>query len=143
MSKKNIGARLLSTTLTLLVLAAFIGCVAAIPVIIYKKSKEFHTATVQVNAAPADVYNTAVKLIKDKPDIEIEKQNDEDMKVEINKGEQRGKIMVEAADGGKTELTVKADAGKEAEEGADKSLALRIVKAICDELGVQYTVVEE
>ena len=42
--------------------------------------------------------------------------------------------------GNKTQLVVTADASKKKEE--DKELALRIVKDICDELGVKYKVVK-
>jgi hypothetical protein len=109
--------------------------------IAYKKGTKFNKATVQVQAAANDVYSTAIGVINDDPAIELLKKDDEKLKAEARKGKLLAKIEVKKLDNGNTKLIVKADAGKD--KKADKELALRIVKRICDTLGVKYVVNEK
>ena len=138
--EKGLVQRWLARLLIFLMAMSFLGCVAAIPVVIYYEAEKHYTATVQVDAKAADVYNTAVRLIGEKPDVKIKKKDDAKFLVEIERGKQYASIKAVSHNGNKTQLVVTADASKKKEE--DKELALRIVKDICDELGVKYKVVK-
>lgn len=128
---------LLCVSLTVMSLMA---CVAAIPVAVhyYKSSKHF-TAIVQVNAKAADVFQTALRIVGENPDIKLLKKDDEKLMVEAKKGELFASIKTTAISNNQTQLVATADAGEKEE---DKKLALQVVTRICDELGVKYTVVE-
>ena len=86
-------------------------------------------------------YTTALHLIKKDAEVKLLKKYDEKRIVEAEKGKlsaidkakPRGKKM--------TELIATADAG--GEKGEDKKLALKVVKKICDELGVTHMVNEK
>lgn len=73
--------------------------------------------------------------------MELLEKDDKALKAEAKKGNQLAKVEVKQLDNGNSELIVKADAGKDKE--ADKELALRIVKNICETLGVKYEVEEK
>jgi predicted sugar kinase len=139
MNKTSIGFRISSIVVSL-VMFIFLAGLVPVAIIAYKKGTKFHTATVQVQAAAGEVYSTALGIIYDDPDIELRKKDDKKLKVEGRKGKQQAKIEVKEVNQGKTELTVKADAGK---KEADIELALHIAKRICDVMGVQYQVVEK
>ena len=121
---------------------SMLACVAAIPVIIHYESTKHYTATVQVNAKPQAVYQTAIRVIEGKPDVEIAKKDEAKLLVEADRGKKQSvSIHAASVDANKTQLIVTADAGEKQQE--DKELALKVVKAICDELGVNYTVVKK
>jgi hypothetical protein len=62
----------------------------------------------------------------------------------VKRAEKYASIKAAPLDGGKTQLVVTADADvEEKDKEEDKELALKIVTAICDELGVSYTVARE
>lgn len=113
------------------------GC--QINVIVYKMGTEFYTAEVMVQAAANDLYSSAIGIINDDPAIELLKKDDKKLQVVARKGKLLAKIELNKFDSGNTELIVKADAGKKV--AADKELALRIVKRLCDTLGIRYEVV--
>jgi len=139
MKKTSIGFRISSAVLSLVMFIVLSGFVP-LAVIAYKKGTKFNTAKVEVQAAANDVYTTALGIIYDDAAIELKKKDDKNLKVEGTKGELQAKIEVKQLDSGKSELTVKADAGK---KEADKELALHIVERICGVMDVQYKVVEK
>jgi hypothetical protein len=117
------------------------ACVAAIPVAVhYYKSSKYSTAMVQVKAKVADVYQTALRIVEEKPELKLLKKDDVKFMVEAKEGELHANVKAVAISDNQTQLVVTADAGK---KEADKKLALQIVTNICDELGVKYTVVEK
>jgi len=144
-NKRGSVLRLFGVLLTFLTLMSLVGCIAAVPVAIrYYKSTKFQTATAQVNAQAVDVYHTAIRMIQQRPDIRIVKQDDEKLMVEIERGEKYASIKTAPLDSGQTHLVVTADADvEEKDKEEDKELALKVVQLICDELGVEYTVVKE
>jgi hypothetical protein len=139
MKKNSIGFRISTVVLSLLMFV-FLSGLVPVAVIAYKKGTKFHSAKVQVPMAAVDVYSTALGIIYDDPAIELRKKDDKNLKVEGRKGKLKAKIEVKQINGGKSELIVKADAGK---KKADKELALHIVERICDVMDVKYEVVEK
>jgi hypothetical protein len=143
------GKTLLVTALLFFGAASFFSCVLAIPVIIHHMGSKIETATVQVPATADSVYQAALKLIQKNDGLEIIKQEDDDRSIEIKKAKKFASIKATEIDSGKSQLTVSADADTEEKKGdedkdkdkeEDKELALKIITAICNELGVKYTV---
>ena len=95
-NKAKCGAKLLGLTFVLLAMISMLACVAAIPVIVYYESTKHYTATVQVNAKPQAVYQTAIRVIEGKPDVEIEKKDEAKLLVEADRGKKQS-VSIHAA----------------------------------------------
>ena len=142
--KRNPWRKVYYVLLFSVAIVSMLACVAAIPVIIYQQATKTQTATVQVNASADEVYQTAIRLIQQRPDIQILEQQDDKRTIEIQRAEKYASVKATPLDGRKAQLVVTADADtEEKEEEEDKELALKIVKGICDELGVSYTVARD
>lgn len=141
MKLDQVAARLPVIVAGLLMFAFLTGLIPIVAGIAYKKSKEFNTSTVQVQEYANNVYKAILKVIKETDGLVLVKKDDEDRKVEAKKGDLRAKITVNVLGEGATELVVKADAGKD--KDADRELSLRIVKRVCEEIGIKYEVIEE
>ena len=139
-NKNGFGIRVFGIFFVLVVAAFLLSCVAAVPVIIYYQSTKHFTATVQVDAKAEDVYQTALRIVEEQPNVKLVKKDDEKLIVEAKLEEKEGSIKAVPISANKCQLIATADAG---DKEADKEMALRIVKRICDELGVKYTVVEK
>jgi len=139
MKKTSIGFRISTLVLSLLMFV-FLSGLVPVAIIAYKKGTQYHSATVQVQAAANEVYSTALAIIYDDPAIELRKKDDKKLKLEGRKGKLKAKIEVKELETGGSELTVKADAGKKT---ADKELALHIVERICGVMDIQYQVAEK
>ena len=137
-----------------LVAISFLGCVAAIPVVIYyaEKHKGF-VVTVQLDVEANKVYQTALEVIENPPKTEVLadlikvtniKKDDEDLSVTFDAifkgGTHRDKVKVTALDNNRSQFVAVADTP--GDEKADESSALRIVQVVCDKLGVKYKVVK-
>jgi hypothetical protein len=121
----------------LIMLAA---CIAAIPVaVVYYEDKHRYTATADVESSAAQVYAAADRVVGADASLKITKKDDKDLLLEADKGHQFVSIKATALPGGKTRLIVMAD--KDA-KGADQTLAVNLVKRICDSLGVTYTLIK-
>jgi hypothetical protein len=134
MIMSDVASKLKTIVAVLLMFTFLTGLIPIIAGIAYKKSKEFNTSTVQVQEATLEVIEQTDGLV-------LIKKDDEKRKVEAKKGDLRAKITVNVLGEGATELVVKADAGKD--NDADKELSLRIVKRVCEQIGVKYEVIEE
>ncbi len=137
--KRGFVLRFLGVMLTLLTVISLLACVAAIPVMVYKQTTKYHTATVKVNVKANEVYRMALFIIEKDPELKLLKKDDEKFVVEAEQGELNATAMATPLDNKQTQLIVTADAGK---KESDKELALEIITDICDKLGVKYTVVE-
>ena len=116
------------------------GCFAAIPVaVVYYEDDHRYTATADVEASAAKVYAAAQHVVDADASLKVTKQDDKSMLLEADKGGQFVSIKAAALPDGKTRLVILAD--KEA-KGADKTLAVDLVKRICESLGVTYTLVK-
>jgi hypothetical protein len=136
-------------TLAVLVLSVCVllvgmtGCITAAvtATVVYVVSTMEYTATVEVEAKPADVYDAMLRILKQRSDVEIVKQDAVNYLLDIRKGKNTATAQVSLTKSGVTMLKVKA---REGETGAShEELALRIVTQVCDELKVQYRVVEK
>lgn len=138
--KRGVILRCCCMIFTFLMMMFLMACPVVIPIVVYKKTTKFHTATVEVNAKANDVYRTALLIIEEDPELKLLKKDDEKFVAEAEKGELNATIMATQLDDKKTQLIVTADAGK---KETDKALALQIITNICDKLGIKYTVVDK
>jgi hypothetical protein len=121
-------------------LTALAGCFAAIPVaVVYYEDDHRYTATADVEASAANAYAAAERVVDSDGSLKITKQDKKSMLLEAKKGSQFVSIKAAALPDGKTRLVILAD--KEA-KGADKTLAVDLVKRICESLGVTYSLVK-
>lgn len=114
------------------------GVIAVVHVI---RSARGETATVTVEASPAEVYAAMLQIVEDDPDIVLDDKDDEKMTVSVSRGEETASASVKLMDSGHTELTVKAKSPEGREESTD--LARRAATRVCEELGVTYKLVEK
>jgi hypothetical protein len=124
-------------------LASMAGCITAAvtATVVYVASTMQHTATVEVEAEPADVYAAMLRILQRRPDVEIVKRDDANHALEIRKGKNKATAQVSATEEGMALLKVTAQEGET--EASHKDLSLNIVTQVCEELGVQYRVVEK
>jgi len=121
-------------------LIALAGCVAAIPAaVVYYEDDHRYTATADVEASAPSVYAAAQRVIIADDSLKITKRDEKGLLLEADKGSQFVSIKAAALPGGKTRLVVMADKDV---KGADQTLAVDLVKRICDSLGVTYTLVK-
>ncbi len=140
----QVGRRLLCAILPLLVIGSA-GCgatlVTAGAAVIYYKSKGNQTATVELKAKPDAVYQAAIAAAKKSPMITIAKQNDEQRKLELSREQKTVALEVQELSTGATKLTVSSDKVEAGQSGTD--LAVEAIKRVCDEMKVEYKVIEE
>ena len=121
-------------------LSALAACVAAIPAaIVYYEDEHRYTATADVDASAANVYAAAGRVVNADASLDITKKDDKGLLLEAKKGSQFVSIKAAAVPSGKTRLVVMADKDV---KGADQTLAVDLVKRICDSLGVTYTLIK-
>ena len=138
---KAIYGKLLLSSLIVGMSAGLSGCfLVAIPLIV-KTIKSGHTATVEVKPPPEEVYAAMLRIVASTPGVELVKRNDAKHIVEMKRGKDQATGTATLQDNGYTKLTVTARAGEKGQD--DRGLAKSIVEKVCDELGVQYRVVEE
>jgi hypothetical protein len=97
--------------------------------------------TVLVKKSPETVYAAMNKVLDSYPDVKVLNKDDEKYLVEASRG--KNKVSAKATaygSGGLTQLVVTADAGEKGQ--SDEDLALRVVTMVCDELGVQYKIID-
>ena len=167
MTKKNFkqedgfGLRLVGRLVIFLMVMSFLGCVAAIPVVYYEIEHKGFVVTAQLDVKADKVYQTAVELIENPPEsetlpefIKTEKIKKDDKKLSITfdavfkEGTHHDRVNVTAIGANRSQIVAVADisfkkgAEKSSKKDAEKSSALQIVKGICNELGVKYTLVK-
>lgn len=121
-------------------LSALAACVAAIPAaVVYYEDEHRYTATADVEASAPSVYAAAQRVVIADDNLKITKRDEKGLLLEADKGSQFVSIKAAALPGGKTRLVVMADKDV---KGADQTLAVDLVKRICDSLGVTYTLVK-
>lgn len=122
------------------------GCITAAvtATVMYVKGTMEHTATVKVQATPADTYAAMLRILERRPDVTVDKRDDDKRELKLSKGKNKATARVKEAESGAagmTELTVTAREGET--DQSHEELALSIVQQVCDELGVPYEVVEK
>ena len=118
----------------LLILQGCLISVATYGMIQYIRGDRHHTATVQLETMPDEVYASLVRRFEEQPDITIIQQDDSGRIVEATKGVLRVTAKVTDLGEGTSKLTITADAGDA--EMTDEELALRVVKKICSDLTI-------
>ena len=153
-NEDGFGSRWIGKLFIFLVAISLLGCVAAIPAIVYYEEKHKGFAvTVQLDVEANKVYQTAFEVIENPPKTEILadlikvtniKKDDKELSVTFDAifkdGTHHDKVKVTAIGANRSQLIAVADTPGKKE--AKKTSALQIVKAICDKLGVKYTLVK-
>jgi hypothetical protein len=108
--------------------------------VVYTSGARQHTAAVELAVAAEDVYAALIRIISENPDVEIVDRNDPALLIEITERKQRRITgQVTKLGTGNSLLYIWADAGSSGQTGHE--LAISAVEAICDELGVDYELV--
>jgi len=134
---------------TICVVTSFLGCIAAVPLIVkYAKSEKGYISKVEVPATADKVYQTAIRETEARPHLKILKKDDAERFIEITDGVQKASIKTTPVGPEKTELEVvanvpKTEEGKEVEREREKELSLRVVSVLCEALSVKCTVMEK
>lgn len=118
------------------------GCIvflSSVATVIMMKGEEHHTTTVLVKKTPSEVYAAMTRIIAQRPEIDVKRKDDQTFLIEAagKNGNVTAKATAHNAD--VTQLIVTSDSQTDL---SDADLALNVVKQICDELGIDYKVVE-
>ena len=119
-----------------------VGLATGAAVVYYKTKGDDQTATVELKAQPDAVYRAAIASAEENPTLTIVKRDEAERQLEISKDQKTVTFKITELSPGVSKLTVsskKAEAG----ESSGTDLALEGVKRVCDELKVEYKVVEE
>jgi len=108
--------------------------------VVYSAGSKKHTAAVQVSVPAQEVYATFVRLLKEEHDLDFENRNDKAMLIEVAQGSRSLTGQVTEIGVNRSLLYVWADAGESGETGEE--LAISVVELVCDELGVEYELVQ-
>jgi hypothetical protein len=141
---KKIVSLLAAFSITVIVLT---GC-APLPgssvtnavTVIYTAGARQHTAAVELPVTPPVVFEALVRLIKERTDVEVVNRNDKAMLIEVaQEKERRITGQVTKLGAGNSLLYVWADAGSSGQSG--REMAISAIELICEELGVDYVLV--
>jgi len=129
----------------LLVLTAIYlqGCVvvlSSVAAVVYMRSNNHLTTTVLIKKTPDATYTAMNQIIERTPDIKIINKEDKKYLIEASRGENKVTAKATPYGSGLTQLIVTADAGKG--DLSDEDLALKVVRQVCEELGVEYKIIE-
>jgi hypothetical protein len=141
-------------SLVLLAAISLTACPAAIPLAIYYyKTHDNYVATAEVKVDAEKVFAAAVSLVEKRKEEgkikDILTKDDSKLFLEVTDGRQKASAKVIPIKSGVSKLVVTADVpdtkemSEELERQKEQELALRIMKNICDELGVNYQLIEE
>ena len=119
------------------------GCLATaatVGVIHITRSLGGETATVEVEATPRQVYDATVRVVNSDPAVTLVSKNDAGMTLSASRGDETASASVASLGANRAKLTVtgRSPGGRE----ASASLARRAATRVCQELGVQYKIVE-
>jgi len=138
--------RQLAVLCVLIVSAALGGCsllpggqVTEAATVVYTAGSKKHTAAVQVPVPASEVFATIVRLIDEKPEWLIENRNDRAFLIEVSRGSRGLTGQVTNLGPDRSLLYVWVDAGDSGVTGEE--LATTVVEVVCDELGVEYDLV--
>ena len=153
MHKNGIASSWLGRLIFFLMTISFLGCVAAIPVVIYyEEEHKGFVVTVQLDKNADKVYQTALELIENPskealPDlIEVTniKKDEKNLSVTFDAtfkdGVHHDKVNVTAINANRAQFIAVADTP--GDKKADESSALTIIRAVCNKMGVKYKVVK-
>jgi hypothetical protein len=117
------------------------GTVTNAATVVYTSGASQHTAAVQLQVPAAEVFESMVRVIKEHPDIEVVERNDKAYMIEVaQEKERRITGQVTSLGSGSSLLYIWADAGSSGKSG--REIAISAVEFICNELGVDYELVQ-
>lgn len=129
----------------------FLGCVAAIPVVVYYYNTDNnYVATAEVRKNADDLWLDLLRLAERRAaemegKLEILKRNDTERLLEATDGIQTASVKVIPDGRRKSKIIVTADLPEEEEKELDKEkeLAARIMKNLCEEAKAECRLVEK
>ena len=133
--------------LSALFLIASLGACAWLPggnvvesaLLVHTAGSKKHTAAVQIPIAATEVFAAVIRLVEEKPDLLIENRNDKAFLIEVAKDSRSMTGQVTSLGADRSLLYVWADAGDSGITGEE--LATSMVELVCNELGVEYELV--
>lgn len=131
------GSNMKRSLIVLLFTALLSGCaglgMATVGAVMYYKSQSHEVATVDIKAPANKVYNKAVDIVSNNPEIDIIQQDDTLMLLDINQDDTAATIKISQINRQVSQLTISADA----RENDGASRVLDGVFRICKELKVE------
>lgn len=129
----------------------FLGCVAAIPVVVYYYNTDNnYVATAEVRKNADDLWLDILRLVErrtaeGKAELEVTKRDNTERLLEGSDGIQTASVKVIPVSRRKSKLIITADLpkGEEKELDKEKELAARIMKVICEEAKAGCKLVEK
>lgn len=153
MHKNGFVPRWLGRLIFFLMTISFLGCVAAIPVVVYyEEEHKGFVVTVQLDENADKVYQTALEVIENPPKEALPdlikvtniKKNEKNLSVTfdatLKDGVHHDKVNITAINANRAQFIAVADTP--GNKKADESSALRIIRVVCDKLGVKYKVIK-
>ncbi|WP_392339922.1 DUF3568 family protein [Moritella marina] len=135
--KKNLII-LLFTAFSTALLSGCAGLGAAtVGAVMYYKSQSHEVATVDIKAPASNVYQTALKIVNSNENVDLVKQDDAAMLLDINQADTAASIKIAKVSNGLSQLTISADSSTDGGEDNANSRVLDGVFWICKELNVE------
>jgi uncharacterized protein YndB with AHSA1/START domain len=108
--------------------------------IVYTAGASQYTVAVELPVQPQTVFEAMVRLVNERPNVEIVDRNDKAFLVKVADGPERQLTgQVTKLGSGNSLLYIWADANASGQTGQE--LAISTVELICNELGVDYELV--
>jgi len=109
--------------------------------IVYTSGASQFTAAVELQVSAAEVFETMVRIVDEHPKVEVVHRNDNAYLIDAAQDKQRRFTgQVTRLGSGNSLLYIWADAGSSGLSG--REMAITAVEIICDELGVDYELVQ-
>ena len=137
--------------LSILSVIFFLGCVAAIPIVIhYYSTDDNYIATAEVRKNADDLWLAVLRLVEKRVEegegkIKILKRNDTERLLEATDGVQIAsvKIIPDGRRKSKVIVTANVPKGEEKELEKEQELAAQIMKNLCEEAKAECKLVED
>jgi len=104
--------------------------------VVHTEGSSQHMIAARVPADASRVFNSFVRIIEEKPDVEVVNRKDNAMLLEITQDEIKITAQATQLGAGESLLYIWAEAGDSGLSG--RELATAVVEAICEELGVEF-----
>jgi len=115
------------------------GRVTESATVVYTAGASQHTAAVEVPVEASIVHDALIRIIESNPDVVVINRNDHGMLVEVTQNSRRITGQVTKLGVGRSMLYIWADSGSSGQAG--REMAISAVEKICDELEVEYKLV--
>ncbi len=137
--------------LSILSVIFFLGCVAAIPIVVYYyNTDDNYIATAEVRKNADDLWLAVLRLVEKRAEegegkIKILKRNDTERLLEATDGIQIASVKIIPDGRRKSKIIVTANVpkGEEKELEKEQELAAQIMKNLCEEAKAECKLVEE